>query len=66
MFKVSSFEDELMESMAKQLTANAVEKAHGFEKLSKAVDLLAAAAELLDSAGLVVEANDLTVVLESL
>ena len=40
MYKTASFEDELYESMEKQLVANQVEDTHGMKKLAKAVDYL--------------------------
>ncbi len=66
MFKIGSFEEELMKSMNHQMMANEAEEIHGFQKLSKAVDLLAAAAELLEHSGLTEESDDITSILEKL
>jgi hypothetical protein len=66
MFKISSFEAELVESMEKHLVSNQVENIHGFNKLAKAVDYLHAAASIFEKAGMHVEAEEITEVLQSL
>ena len=66
MFKIGSFEDEIFRSMEKTLVSHQVEKTHGFDKLAKAADLLNAAAQLFDKAGMHEEAAEITEVLQGL
>jgi thiamine pyrophosphate-dependent acetolactate synthase large subunit-like protein len=66
MFKISSFEEEIYKSMEKNLVSNQTEDKYNFGKLSKAADLLNAAAELFDKAGMRVEAAEVTKVLSTL
>ena len=66
MYKTASFEEELYQSMEKQLVANQVEDTHGMKKLAKAVDYLNAAASIFDQAGLVEEAEAIVDVLKTL
>ncbi len=66
MFKTGSFEDEIFRSMEKTLVSHQVEKTHGFDKLAKAADLLNAAAQLFDKAGMHEEAAEITEVLQGL
>jgi hypothetical protein len=66
MFKISSFEQELMNEMSKQLVANQAENQHSFNKIAKAADYLNAAAEILDDTGLHAQAEVVTELLESL
>ena len=65
MFKINSFENEIYDSMKKNLIANQVEDSHGFNKLAKAVDYLNAAAEIFENAGMVGEASKITEVLKT-
>lgn len=65
MFKINSFEDEIYDSMKKNLIANQVEDSHGFNKLAKAVNYLNAAAEIFEDAGMVGEAFEITEVLKT-
>lgn len=66
MFKIDSFENEILKSMEKSLIANQSEESNGFSKLAKAVDYLNNAASIFDQAGMHEEASDITKVLESL
>ncbi len=66
MFKLASFEEEIYQSMEKQLAANQSEKNHGFSKLAKATDCLNAAAEIFEQAGMHEEAAEVTEVLQRL
>lgn len=64
--KISSFENEICQSMEKSLVANQTEQLYGFDKIAKAADFLNDAASIFDQAGLYSEASDITDVLESL
>lgn len=66
MFKISSFEDEIYKSMEKQLVANQTEDTYGFNKLAQVADYLNKAAEIFDEAGMIDEANQVTLVLKNL
>lgn len=67
MFKIGSFQDEILQSMEKSLLANQSEKLnYEFNKLAKAADLLNDAATIFDQAGMCTEASEITDVLESL
>lgn len=66
MFKISSFENELYNSMKDHLIANQVEETHGFNKLAKATDYLYTAAELFDEAGMKEEADSVSELLKEL
>lgn len=66
MFKNSSFEEELFESMEKQLKANQLESKKGFNRLSKAADLLNTAATIFDKVGMTKEADAITQILNSM
>ena len=66
MFKQASIEDELYHLMAKQLVSNQVESKFGFKKLAQAAELLNAAAEIFDQAGMSEQAEEITEVLNSL
>lgn len=66
MFKIGSFEEEIYKSMEKNLVSNQTENKYNFGKLSKAADLLNAAAVLFDKAGMRSEAAEVTKVLTSL
>ena len=52
--------------MEKQLVSNQVEKSYGFNKLAKAVELISAAAEIFEQAGMQQEAKEITEVLQEL
>lgn len=67
MFKIGSFENEILQGMEKSLRANqSEESSKGFNKLAKAADLLNNAAAIFDQAGMHTEASEVTDVLESL
>lgn len=66
MYKTGSFEQELYNSMEKQLATNQLENKYGFNKLAKAADLLNAAAALFEQAGMQQEAIEVTQVLQDL
>ena len=58
MFK-NAFEDEIYRSMEKQLVANQDNEKQGMKKMAQAINYLAAAASILDQAGLTEEAFEL-------
>lgn len=66
MFKTSSFEDEIYQSMQTSLVKNQTENQHGFNKLAKAADLLNTAADIFDKAGMYQEATQVTEILKAL
>lgn len=66
MFKIGSFEDEILQSMEKSLVANQTEESHGFNKLAKAADYLNSAASIFEQAGMHEEASEITEVLQDL
>ncbi len=66
MFKLGSFEEELVSSMERGLLSNQAENKFSVDKLTKVADYLSAAAELLDDTGYVAEANMVTKVLAKL
>lgn len=66
MFKMGSFEQELIEGMSKELLANQIENKYSFDKIAKAADYLNSAAEILDDNGMVVEAEIVTRLLEKI
>lgn len=66
MFKCGSIENELMQSMEKQLFANQVEEQHKFNKLEKAIDYLNAAANIFEQAGFYKEAEEVTDVIKDM
>lgn len=66
MFKNTSAENELFQSMAQNLKSTQVEKKHGLNKIAKAADLLNTAATIFDQAGMTAEADRVTAVLHSL
>lgn len=66
LFKIANFEEELAAEMEKNLISNQAEARFNLKEISKAADHINSAAELLDSAGFVVEAETLTRVLEAL
>lgn len=66
MFKRSSFEEEIYQSMEKQLVSNQLENTYGFKRLAQAADLLNKAAEIFEQAGMTETAEDITEVLQNL
>ena len=66
MFKIGSFEAELLKSMEKNLVSNQVEEQHSFNKLFRAADFLYTAAEIFEKAGLTNRAQEIEEVLNSL
>lgn len=64
--KISSFENEICQSMEESLVANQTQQLYGFDKIAKAADFLNDAANIFDQAGLYSEASEITDVLESL
>jgi hypothetical protein len=65
MFKNNSFENEIYQSMEKNLVANQVEDTHGFNKIAKAIDYLNNAANIFEKAGMYSEASEVIEILES-
>lgn len=67
MFKIGSFENEILQTMEKSLVqANQKDKSSGFDKLAKAADCLNNAAAIFDQAEMYTESSEITDVLESL
>ncbi len=66
MFKQSNFEDEIYQSMEKQLIGNQLESKYNFNKLAKVADCLNNAAELFENAGMTSEAEEVSIILKSL
>lgn len=66
MFKISSAEQEIYDSMEKLLVSNSVEETHNFSKVSKAIDYLDAAAAIFEESGLSAEAEDIIQILNKL
>jgi hypothetical protein len=66
MFKYGSIEDELFNSMKKNLVVSQLESEHGFNKLARAIDYLNTAAVIFDKAGFYKEAEEVTEVLTNL
>jgi len=66
MFKSSSFEQEIYQSMEQALVKNQSEQQLGLNKLSRAIDNLNAAAEIFENAGMIEPASEITEVLQSL
>lgn len=66
MFKISSFEQELMKEMQSRLVQNQAENQYSFNKLAKAADYLNNAAELFDDVGMNKEAEVVTRLIEKL
>lgn len=59
-------ENELMNSMEKQLVSSQIEDQHKFTKLARAIDYLNAAANIFEQAGLRKEADDVTEIIEEI
>ena len=66
MFGNGGFEDEIYESMKKQLMSNQLEKTHGFNKLSEAVDCLNFAAKTFEQAGMIQESIEVNNILSEI
>lgn len=66
MFKIASFEEEIYQSMEKNLVSNQLEGNHNFNKLAKVAECLHAAAEIFEDAGMVTQAEEVTEVLRVL
>lgn len=66
MFKYASCDDELMQSMGKNLVSKDLEETYKFKKIAKAIEYLGAAADIFDNANMSEEAAELTEILESL
>jgi ABC-type branched-subunit amino acid transport system ATPase component len=65
-FKSASCLDEICQSMEKQLVSNQLERQHGFQRLAKATQYLNQAAVILEKAGMVAVAQDITETLQDL
>jgi hypothetical protein len=66
MFKTANCQDELLESMEKNLVAHQVENQYGFQKLARAIDCLNAAAEIFEQADMPEVSEQIAVVLQDL
>lgn len=66
MFKIASFENEIYESMEKQLVANQTEDRLGVQKLARAAEYLISAAQVFEQAGMAEEAKMIVEVLQEL
>jgi hypothetical protein len=66
MFKNASSEAEIMEIMGKNLVSQELEETYKFNKIAKAIEYLAAAADIFDDAEMTEEAAEVTDILESL
>jgi hypothetical protein len=66
MFKYASVEEELIQSMQKQLKANDFEKNHKFIKIAQAIEYVKAAADIFDNADMSEEVDELTNILINL
>jgi hypothetical protein len=66
MFKIGSFEKELIESMEKNLVKNQIEKTSANHQIDKAANFLSAAANLFKKAGMAEEANEISQIINSL
>lgn len=64
MFKSGSIENEIMKSMEKHLISNKLENQFGFNKISRALDYLNAAANIFDKCGFAKEAQEITSLLK--
>jgi hypothetical protein len=65
MFKLGSFEEELMKTMESKLAQNQTETKYQINKIAKAIDYLNAAAEIFDKSGNYTEANEILEILQS-
>lgn len=66
MFKIGSFEADLIAGMQKSLVSSQLDNRLSLDKLAKVADYIGTAAELLDDTGFTAEAAILTKVLEKL
>lgn len=66
MFKIGSFEEDIVAEMHKTLISSQLENKFSLDKLTKAAEFINTAAELLDDTGFTVEADMLTTVLKRL
>lgn len=66
MFKQASIEDELFQSMQKNLVSNQADRQHGFSKLAQAIDLLNETAEIFDQANMSDESAEITEIIAGL
>ena len=66
MFKRGGIENELMNSMEKQLVSAQIEDQYKFDKLAKAIDYLNAAANIFEENGLHKTAEEVTEILEDM
>ena len=66
LFKEGSFVEEIMNDMQKNMVKRTAEEEYGLSKLAEAVDNLNSAAEILESAGLDIYAEEITNILEKL
>ena len=66
MFKTPSFEDEIFQSMEKQLVSNQLESHYGLNKLARATECLHAAAEIFEQAEMYDVSNEVLKVIEDL
>jgi hypothetical protein len=66
MFKIDSFELELMKSMSDNLLLKVAEEKSGINRLNKAVDYLNSAASIFEKSGMIKEAEEITKIISSL
>ena len=66
MYKRADSSDEIFQSMQASLAANQTEAQYGFRKISRALELLATAADIFDQHGMSQEAGEVSAILESL
>jgi hypothetical protein len=59
MFKKASFEEEIFQSMEKNLVSNQSEQKAGLKRLAQAAEYVGAAAEIFNQAGMTEEAKEL-------
>lgn len=66
MFKISSFEEEIAQSMEKELIDTQIEKDHGINKLVQAAEFLNQASMIFETAGMNKEAEAVITIINSL
>ena len=66
MFKRENFENELAQTMAKNLETGSLAKRGGLNSIEKAIDFLQSAAEIFDHVGFYNEAEEITQMLEKI
>jgi hypothetical protein len=64
MFKIGSFEEEILQSMEKHLVSNQLESRHGFQKMAQATQYLNQAAAIFEKAQMYQAADQITQVLQ--